>query len=429
MTNVLDRTHAPASQPVRSFSLPTPQVQALPNHSRLHVMAHDALPAVQVQIVLRAGNWYEPAPAVALLTARGLTEGTAHHSAHQMAETIAFYGAFLDVTPGPDRVTISLYCLSRHLPSLLPLLKELLTEATYPDAEIDALRNRLAQSIRVEREKTAYLATERITRNLFGAGHPYCAEIDVEALLQTSTAALRAFYADRYRLHQAEIFVAGDVSPAHLDALQQALPFAGTSAEPAGPGIEKPDANRQDEIPMPDSLQSSVRVGRLWPGPQHPDTHRLFLLNRVLGGYFGSRLMKNIREDKGYTYGIHAGINHREKASSFAIATDVNAASTANTFTEIQHELTRLQTELIPEAELTTVKNYTIGKFLGEITSVFDQMSKYRFAILHDLPPTYYNDFVSDVQNADAPGLLALAEQYLNGAAMHEVTVGRRAGV
>jgi predicted Zn-dependent peptidase len=312
------------------------------------------------------------------------------------------------------------------LPALLPLLGELLTEATYPEPEIAAAVQRYVQQVRVERDKNAHRASERFSRNLFGAPHPYCSEIDLEAVATLTAPVLQAFYRDRYSLSSAEVFVAGDVRDDDVAALLAVLPVGNSLPTPLPvPPMLVPGPAR-DEIRLPASMQSAVRVGRLWAEPHHPDTHRLFVLNQILGGYFGSRLMKNIREDKGFTYGIYSSVTHREHASSLVIGADVNADSTEATFMEIYHELARLRDELVPMHELDTVRQYATGKFVGDTSTIFDQLSKYQFLVLRGLSADYYDQLLAAIATTTPVQLRELANQYLTPEAMQEVVVGRR---
>ncbi len=426
-STLLDRTTPPVSQPVHTISLLTPEVLPLPAGGRLHVLRNAALPVVQIQIVVPAGQWHQPGAAVATLTARALTEGTRQRPAGQIADYVARYGAFLENTAAADRATLTLYALRRHLPDLLPLLRELLTEATYPEAETRAAIQRFVQQVRVEREKNAVRASERFSRNLFGAGHPYAAEVDLDAVSTLDPATLRAFYAARYQLGAAEIFLCGDIRDEDVALV---LAMASGRAQPLLP-TQPPNptadvAPQQDEIRLTPSMQSAVRMGRLWPGPHHPDTHRLFVLNKILGGYFGSRLMKNIREDKGFTYGIYSSVSHREHASSLVIGADVNADSTEATFTEINRELARLRTEPVAATELDTVRQFAAGKFVSETSTIFEQLSKYQYLVLRGLPADHYERLLATLRTVTAEELLVLANEYLRPETMLEVVVGRR---
>jgi zinc protease len=177
-------------------------------------------------------------------------------------------------------------------------------------------------------------------------------------------------------------------------------------------------------VPVEGSIQASLRVGRRWPALSDVQTPELLLLVKILGGYFGSRLMRNIREDKGFTYGIHASVVAREQATSLVIGTDVNGESADATRHEIAYELTRLQTEPLGDDELETVKNYTLGKLLGETATVFEQADRYRYVVLQGLRPDYYAELVRRTQAATAEELQALARTYLSPADMLTVVAG-----
>ena len=159
-SKMLDRTLAPPVQPLARVALPAAEVLNLPSGARLHVLANDAQPVVRLQAVFKAGKLAEPTPGLASLTARMLLEGTTTRTARQIADEVAFYGASLECDSGFDRSTLTLYCLTRHLPTLLPLVLDVLTNPAFPAAELQQLQTRTVQNVRVERQKTSYLATE-----------------------------------------------------------------------------------------------------------------------------------------------------------------------------------------------------------------------------------------------------------------------------
>ena len=427
---MLNRLQPPPTHPLTDIVLPTPVVSHLPNGARLHLLANAAQPVLRLQVVLPAGKCQEPAPCLAQLTARLLSEGTATRTARQIADMVAFYGASLECEAGPDRATLTLYCLARHLPTLLPLVHELLATPSFPEAELVLAKTRIGQNMQVERRKTSFRASEEFNRQLFGEASPYGRPFDDAALAERTVAELRAFHAATYTPAGSEIFLSGDVAaagaavaevlgqwqapaPASLPA-PVAAPAAAPSAYPTG----------FVAVPVEGSIQASVRVGRRWPALTDAQTPELLLLVKVLGGYFGSRLMKNIREDKGFTYGIHASVVAREQATALIIGTDVNGESADATRQEIAYELTRLQTEPLTDDELETVKNYTLGKLLGETATVFEQADKYRHVVLQGLRPDYYAELVRQTQAATPASLLALARTYLSPADMLAVVAG-----
>ena len=425
---MLNRLQPPPTHPLTQIVLPTPTVSHLPNGASLHLLAHDAQPVLRLQVVLPAGKSQELQPGLAQLAARMLTEGTATRSAREIADLVAFYGASLDCEAGPDRASLTLYCLARHLPTLLPLVQEVLTAPSFPETELQQTQQRISQNMRVERQKTSFRASEELNRQLFGEDSAYGRSFDEASFNQLTAAELRAFHAAAYSPVGAEIFLSGDVAAvadevaASLGQWQPgASPVALTEAPAAAQDTAPPSLVT---VPVEGSIQASLRVGRRWPALSEAQTPELLLLVKILGGYFGSRLMRNIREDKGFTYGIHASVVAREQATSLVIGTDVNGEQADATRQEIAYELTRLQTEPLGDDELETVKNYTLGKLLGETATVFEQADRYRYVVLQGLRPDYYAELVRRTQAATAEELQALARTYLSPADMLTVVAG-----
>ena len=425
--STLNRQLPPPTHPLATISLPRPLVSHLPNGIRLHQLANEAQPVLRLQVVLPAGKRHEPAPGLAQLTARMLTEGTATRTARQLADEVAFFGASLECEAGPDRATLTLYCLVRHLPSLLPLVQEVLAAPTFPEAELALMQTRMGQNMQVERRKTSFRATEEFNRQLFGETDPYGHPFEEAAFARLTAADARAFHAAAYQPDQAEVFLSGDVA-ASAAAVAEALGAWQSTGRPAPlPAAPAPPATYPTglvAVPVAGSLQASLRVGRRWPALSDAQTPELLLLVKILGGYFGSRLMRNIREDKGFTYGIHASVVPREQGTALVIGTDVNGEQTAATRHEIELELRRLQDEPLADDELEIVKNYTLGKLLGETATVFEQADKYRHLVLQDLRPDYYEQLTQRTQATTAAELQALARTYLSPAAMLTVVAG-----
>ncbi len=430
---MLNRLQPPPTFPLTQIILPTPRVRLLPNGARLHLLANAAQPVLRLQVVLPAGKCYEPLPGLAQLTARMLAEGTATHTARQVADEVAFYGASLDCEAGPDRATLTLYCLARHLPTLLPLVLEVLAAPTFPADELRLLQTRISQNMRVEHRKISYRASEEFNRQLFGEASAYGRPFDEVSFNELTSEQLRAFHAAAYTPAGAEIFLSGDIE-AYAEAVAAQLgqwqPAAGgAAAVPALPPCASPTApTGLVTVAVEGSMQASLRVGRHWPALTGEQTPQLLLLVKILGGYFGSRLMRNIREDKGFTYGIHASVVARERAATLVIGTDVNGESAEATRVEIAAELTRLQTELLADDELETVKNYTLGKLLGESATVFEQADRHRYVVLQGLRPDYYPHLVHQTQATTAAELRELARTYLSPADMLTVVAGGAAG-
>ncbi|MFT2010321.1 pitrilysin family protein [Pontibacter sp. 13R65] len=426
---MLDRTKAPETYEIDAVTLQIAEVQHLPNGVKLHMIKNETQPVIRLDFVFNAGKWYEAHPGASDLTAKMLFEGSLHYTARQIADQVAYYGASFDSNHGYDRTEFTLYCLSKHLKALLPLVCDVIQNPVFPEEEFDLLKQRTIQNLRVQRQKNNYLATQALTQQLYGENHPYVFGLEESHLNQLTLATLKQFYASRYDSNQLEIFACGDLDRTIEEELKESLQSLNINRkEPIEATHQILELKPQETIvKMPDSLQSSIRVGKRFPLIQDLDYLKLKVLNEILGGYFGSRLMRNIREDKGYTYGIHSVISPKEKDSIFYIGTDVNYAVTDKTIEEIKKEILQLQQEDVPEEELHTVKNYMLGKFINNIATIFDQADKYKRVVLHDLDPNHYNQYITTIRTITAPELKGLAQKYLDIDSLHIAIAGRKA--
>lgn len=423
---MLNRSVAPALEEISSVQLPASEVTTFSNGSRLHCIYNATQPILKFEIVVKAGKWVEPYNGLSYLTAKMLLEGTQSYTAKQIADLIAFYGASLESNQGFDRTTITLYTLTKHFNPLIELFAEILHSPTFPEREFNLLKIRTVQNISVEKKKNSYLANQLFTRNIYGPHHPYTTGMDEVILNQTSLSEVNDFYKKHYNLAEAEIFISGDFNKTHIDRVEQLFGNSQITSEALPPYTYKPSGIlKKDFLVKEDSLQSSIRVGSTWPTMNHPDYHKLALLNKILGGYFGSRLMKNIREDKGFTYGIYSTISVKEQHAILLIATDVNYLNAQQTLDEIYKEIALLKSDPVDASELETVQNYTLGKLANDLSTIFDQSEKYKNLILHQLPLTFYSDYIAVIKTITPEQLLMLANQYYDFDNFYEVVVGK----
>jgi predicted Zn-dependent peptidase len=365
-------------------------------------------------------------PGAAHFTVRMLNEGTRHRTAAQLSETFDQYGAFTEFSPGNDRSSLTVYCLARHLPALLPVVREILRESVFPENELETLKSIARQTLTVNLEKTAYVATHRFRERLFGPGHPYGRSQQEETIAAMNPETVRDFY-EQYLQHQPfTLFLSGLVSEAEVKLLNETFgqePVA--TASPNGQTHPVRAAGHAPElVERPDSVQSSIRVGKRLFTRRHPDYFRFLVLNETLGGYFGSRLMKNIREDKGFTYGIHSSLTSLAHEGYFAIGTDVKKENTAQTLDEIRKEIVRLQTEPVPADELETVRNYMIGSFVGSLNTPFEVADRQKTIYFDHLPADFYETYVEHLRAVTPDDVRETARRYLDVDSLQEVVVG-----
>jgi zinc protease len=422
----LDRTQAPDFQTIRHVHLPPLQTHTLDNGLPLHVVAAGEQPVVRLELVFEAGAWYEPAAGLATFAVRMLNEGTSAHTSAELAAFFEQYGAFLEFAAGLDRATITLYGLARHLPVLLPRLREMIDDSVLPETELDTLRTITLQTLKVNLEKTAYVANQHFRERLFGPGHPYGRRLTEAGVGALNRAQVRTFYEARFRHRPFRLFLAGHVSAHEVTLLNDV--FGQTPRQPAADAPAVPAGYSPDPAPIlvekPESLQSTLRLGRLLIPRAHPDYAAVLVTNEVFGGYFGSRLMRNIREDKGFTYGISSQVAQQARAGYLVVGTDVKKSDTAQTLAEIRHEMERLQTELVPESELETVRNFMTGEFVGSLNTPFELMDRHKIRLFDGLPADFYDTHVERLRAVTAEQVREMARQYLHWETFQEVVVG-----
>ncbi|WP_066838328.1 M16 family metallopeptidase [Rufibacter ruber] len=423
----LDRSKAP------ELAEQTPDLSIYPTvltssfGTRVHLYPNSIQPIIRLEVVFKAGKWYQDKPGVASLTAKMLKEGTTSHTAKQLADIIDFYGASLEITHGFDRSTLTLYCLSKFLPELLPIVFEILEHPSFPKEEFELLKQRVIQTLAIDKQKNGYLATELFTSSIYGADHPYSTVISEEEIKALTLEDIKAFYKTRYDINSSEVFVTGDFDEEGNNLLKGFLDQTqrNTGLNNVEKQYSKKEATASKKMERSsNTMQAAIRVGRTLPSPEHPDFPLLYLANHALGGYFGSRLMKNIREEKGFTYGIHSSISIKEHGTLISIGTDIKGDKIEETIREIEKEIEVLQRELLSEEELNTIKKHLAGKFISDNSTIFDKMDRYRSSVLLGLPPNFFTNLQNKMQQASREEVQTVAKEYLSTETLHIVAVG-----
>ena len=351
---------------------------------RALVLPHGATPLSEVRLIAPVGRFHQPAHQVARLAGRLLREGSAHHTADDVAEILALHGAELRVVPRWHTTEIRLSALREHMDVLLPLLGDMVRSPAFDADELARMKRREARSLRIRLRRNDYLATRHALGAVFGSDHAFGYIPDpseLEALTPTDLVNHWRAAADR----PLTVAYAGRVDDGLPDLIDRHLApeAAPTSTLPVAP---VPDPRPMEEhIDGPSHAQTSIAVTRVLPPVDHPDAHDIHFVNLLLGGYFGSRLMRSIREEKGYTYGIHAQILPLPGFCLQHISTDVGSEHTRATLDEIRSEMLRLQEEDVPEHELTMARNYAIGQLMRSVDGPFKTARMLRDLTLLDL--------------------------------------------
>lgn len=424
----LDRKTPPAIHDAVEFDYNLPPIsrQQLDNGIPFYWLSAGVQDVVEIDFVFPAGVWHEQKPAVAQATGGLLKNGTSVHTAHQIHESLEFYGANLRVSTGDDYCIVSLYALTKDLPQLLPIVHEILTDAIFPEEEVAIHKQNAIQRLLVNMRQCEFVANQRIDALLWGEAHPYGRYSKVEKIEALTREDLRQFYQKAYALGNARIFMGGKVSDAEVALVNRifGVPTAAASSDAAQqfstPG---PSHQKHREINDPAGVQSAIRIARLFPNRHHPDFPKMVVLNTLFGGYFGSRLMSNIREDKGYTYGIYSSLQPNVHGGSLTIHTEVGRDVAEAAITEIYREMEELRQTPADEDELLLVKNYLLGGLLGDLDGPLQILQRWRTLILNDLDVAHFNNNVRIYKGITATELQALAQQYYKPEDFYEIAV------
>jgi predicted Zn-dependent peptidase len=409
-----------------TLSLKPYRLFTLDNGIPVYAVDAGAEEVLQLEIVFRAGNWYETENGIAAAANTLLKNGTSKRSAFEINEHFEYFGAYLNRNCYNETSNIILHCLTKHLPELLPVMQELITDSVFPQQELDIYRQNMQQRLEVNMRKCEFIAGRLIDEYLYGIEHPYGKYSTKEMYDRLDQQSLNQFHRQYYVNGHAMIFVAG-VLPADLESSlnrffgqlplnRHPLP---SIIHPVRPTIEKKHFILND----PAGVQGAIRLARPFPNRHHPDYKPAMVLNTLFGGYFGSRLMDNIREDKGYTYGIYSHIQNHIGETAWMVSTEAGREVCEATVHEIHHEMKRLREEEIPEDELMMVRNYLMGTILGDLDGPFQIIGRWKNLILNGLDDTFFYDTLRTIREITPEELNALAQKYLKPEEFYELTV------
>lgn len=423
---MLDRSVAPPSVEIKPFTILKAESGLLTNNIPIHTLNAGKQPIVKMEIVFNAGTYYEPKPGVAYFTSKMLQEGTKKFNAKQLADKFANFGAHLEIETGNDKVIVVLLTLTKYIKELLPIVDEIIHDSVFVQSNFDNIKAIHLQQWRISMQKSGYVATGCFRKNIFGENHPYGYFMTENMIDSIELADCLVYYNSFFKKNAFEIIVSGMVNDETVKDIDNVLGQNKYKFQQANP-IKKqvrPEQTQKSVIEKADTVQSTIRIGKKLFTRNHPDYLKFTVLNEVLGGYFGSRLMKNIREEKGLTYGIFSQVATLINEGYFMIGTDVKKELASSALEEIYKEIEKLKTTLIPEEELETVKNYMLGTYMGSITTPFSLAAKFKTIHFNQLSYDYYDDYVANIKKIKAKDLQLLAEKYFDINAFYEVVVG-----
>ncbi|WP_430815460.1 M16 family metallopeptidase [Carboxylicivirga sp. RSCT41] len=423
----INRHEAPEFKNIDLFELLPIDTFELNNGIKVHLMQAGSQDVAKLDFLFPAGSVQAAKPLLASITNKALTEGTSNMKGAEISEKIDFYGAFIGQQASFHHSIVTLVSLTHFLPQTLELLEDIVKNPVFEQKEIDTLINKRRQEYLIESDKVKTLATRAFTQNLYGKEHPYGNYVTMDDFENLSREDVVTFHQKAYIPEGTHIIISGQPGDNIKELLNHHFGQQWSDRSPLCDS--KPDAKYSIEnnilVEKEDALQSSIKIGIPLFTKEHPDFHGMQILNTVLGGYFGSRLMTNIREEKGLTYGISSFIMTYKYAGFLVISSDVKAENRELAVKEIYNEIRLLREKLIDNEELELVRNFLLGDMIRNFDGPFATSDNYRGLIDLNLPTSYFTQFFDVLKNITASELQQLAKKYFKEENIITVIAGK----
>jgi len=422
---MLDRSQAPEYKIPDKITHVHPLKRVLGNGIPVFYIHTPHIDAVKVEVIASANQslLMTDKALVPFFTLHMLLEGTKSIKSEQLDHFFDHFASEVDVISNFEQSGLSLLTTRKHFSAVLPLFRSLFTEASFPEKELAKRKSQKELSISLNREQNGARANQLYRKGLFGKSHPYgfvAEEADVRRIERED---LDHFYRNGF-LVSPEIYVTGNLGDGELGEIDEL--FKDLKVTPGGdplPLFEKPACKRVFE-PNEKSVQSSIRLGQHLIPKSHPDYHALTVFNTILGGYFGSRLIKNIREEKGHTYGIYSSIGSLNLSDYWMVMADVQQGFSEEVIDEVYKEIDILKKVPIPASEQEVVRNYMIGNLLSNFSSPFDLMTRFKNVHQYGLDYSFYEEQLAFIKVFTPEDMMRIGNKYFDRENIFEVVVG-----
>lgn len=426
--NMLDRTIPPEIKDAVDFNVQLKQTEnyILDNGVPVYSINAGAQELTMIELIFYAGNCYEEQNIVAATTNHLLKNGTSKKSAFEINEHFEYYGAYLNRNCYNEVANLSLHCLNKHLRDVLPVVSELITDSVFTEEEISIYKQNQIQRLKVSLQKCEFVANRFIDEYLYGYDHPYGRYTSIPDFQALHREAILKFFKDYYVNGKCIILAAGKLPGdifSQLNAVFGHLPINKNSIGDKNFSVAPSAQKKQRIINDPNGVQGAIRIARPFPNRRHPDFMKVQVLNNLFGGFFGSRLMSNIREDKGYTYGIHSYFENHIHDSAWMVSTEAGRDVCEATISEVYKEMEMLKREPADEEEILLVRNYMIGSILGDLDGPFQIINRWKNYVLNDLDESYFYNSINTIRTISAEEIQQLAQKYLEPQEFYELVV------
>jgi predicted Zn-dependent peptidase len=412
--------------PVEPGKIPEARFARLSNRIPVYMIEAGTEDIMRIDFTFMAGQAAEYLPLLASTTNMMLTEGSLHYSSSKLNRVLDFHGAYYNLYTEKDRAGIVIFFMNKHIEKILELAREIIFNPLFPAAELKALMKKRLRWYLVNRDKVSNLAMEQFFESIFGKDHPYGRQVVQDDFYNLNPAVLSDFHSGYYTPENLAIIVSGKIHKNTADLLNDCfggLRSTGKRTKESGNVIES-EERKQVHIKKKGAVQTAIRIGSRSINKLHPDYPGLKVVDVTLGGYFNSRLMKNIREEKGLTYGIHSIITSLIISGFKVISTEVSKKSTQKAIDEIYKEIQLLQKVPVKKEELRIVKNYMLGEMVRMFDGPFAIAESFRSVWEFGLDNTYYNRLAGKIKTIEPDEITALAKTYYNTDDLYQITAG-----
>ncbi len=425
---MLNRKEAPFATEIKEINIKEADATLFQNGINLYSINAGNEEVLKIDFVFNAGSNMQQIKGQANFAAKMLSEGTSKYSAAEIAEKLDFYGAYFQAKSGTDDATITLYCLNKHLKNCIPFIVEILTDSLFPEKDLEILKKNTIQNLVVNEERNSYLARRKFNQSVFGGNSVYGSFSSKEDIISIERTSLINFYKNQYQKGIKYILVSGFVTDDVIKTIANNFDNAifSHAIENENKYVSNEFVKETIYLDRENSVQSAIRIGKKLFNRNNPDFREMQLLNLILGGYFGSRLMKNIREEKGLTYGIYSAIESYPNDACWYIDTEINNDLCEMGVEEIYKEVKLIRTVKIGDDELRTAKNYLLGSFLRSIDGPFSLADRFKILKDYNLEYSYFYEYIEIIKKSTADNLIILANKHLNEETFTKVIVGAK---
>ncbi len=408
---MIDRKTAPNIRAIKPNNFPKPKKWETKNTIPLFTLKNESQEVFKIEFILE--NDGEFSILERKIGNKLLKKGTKGKSAEVLASNFEYFGAFWGVETFLDNTTFYILGLTKFLKPILDLAIEILESSIYPPNEFSHLLTIEKEKTKINWEKNDFIASQ-LFRKHFYENDSYGQIITPENFDDLIFDNLKNYYQKNWQNKISKIFLSGNFTENNISYLLSQLESFHSPNSPNLPLAISTNSTKKFYLEKEKALQTSIRYGLDFINRSHQDYPKTFLANFILGGYFGSRLQKNIREEKGFTYGIHSSIVNMKRGTYLSIRTSVNKLNKEETIEEVTKEINHLKNELIGQDELETVKNYLLGNFQSEINSPFDIIEKIKIIEEFNLDANYYENFQNQIIQCSPNDIREAANRYID---------------